>query len=325
LVLVMAPTALAQQGTMSAARARTERAASMNQAPKFISNSRPYQPRMGFLDTFKYRGISTRSEQLRSMLPPRYGKTFADRDDQLLPETPIKAMLDRRNLLTLRSPMARRANSYIGRNDFVKDENGQMPGDYSKIEAQADAVTVSIDPLKPDTGAYQDAIIARLKAKADEYHETALVSFRKGRYIQAKNYFDLVRDVEPDATRSYLGSVFVFMHKDDFLQASGVLLRALDIMTTLDDVRVDPEKFYRAREDFIRRVERVNYFAQRNKESSSLSLMLAYYSWLKGDVGTAIDAAANAEKNLPEPANVPVKKFRELLIAQRTSAPKPGS
>lgn len=220
--------------------------------------------------------------------------------------------------------MARRTGSYIGRNDFIKDENGRMQGDYSKIEEQAQAITATVDPSKPDNGKYQDAIVARLKAKADEYYETAMTAFRKGQNIQAKNYFELVREVEPDATRSYLGSVFVFMHKDDFLQASGILLRALDIMQSLDDVRVDTTRFYKAQEEFNRRVERVNYFAQKNKDNSALTMMLAYYSWLKGDVGTAIDAAASAEKNLPAPANAPIKKFRELLIQQRTLAPKPG-
>ena len=310
----------AQKSGDSPFRTNTQRARSLNQAPQFMAKSNNRHPLSTF-DTSRNAGIVTLPDQARSILPRNF--RFSRYDMQPLPTTAIKRHLDQQNLLGVRSPLARKTTSTNGRNDFVTDdETGQMFGDYSRIEKLAASGKSAANPQKADDGSFQDAIIRRLEAKANEYYDLGASAFRQGKYIQANGYFDLVKDVENDKTRPYLAKVIVGVQKDDYLSAHANLLRAIDITPNLDGLKVDVTKFYKGPEDFRRRVELMNLKASRTTDNPIAGLLQSYYMWLNGDLGTAIAAATAAEKNSPGDAGRAVKKFRDLMIVQRT-APKP--
>lgn len=301
----------------SAFRSNVQRAGGLRQNLGMINSPNGNKHALSTHDTSRFAGIITVPDQLRSLLP---GRTRPSRFDfATLPTSRAKLGVDGRNLTSARSPLARKAIS-ASRNDFAKDDQGQMAADYSRIEKESGDATSKVDPLKPDDGAYQRAILQRLQEKSDEFFDRGAAAFKNGQLINARNYFDLVREVEPDKTRPYLANVFVAVQKGDYLTAHGNLIRAMDIMHDIEELRMEPTKFYKAAEDLKRRTETINLIAQRNPSSPIPSLVLAYYSWLNGDVGTAISAAASAEKNSPAPADVPVKKFREQLIRQRSTA-----
>jgi hypothetical protein len=310
------PSAEAQQ-RRATHRSNVQKAAGLKNVPKFVSSNRVRQSPLSTFDNRRYSGIVTRPEQIRSLIntPSRYGRT---QFKELMP-TPVKQILDRRNLLTVRSPLARQTMSVIGRADYLPDEeSGAMRGDYERL---LDTVPdVPINPLRGDDGSFQDAIEARLRASADEYYQKATDAFTKRQFIQARNFFGLVKDVEPDKTRAYLGTLFISVHKGDFFQAYGALLRAIDLADQLDELRVDTNFFYKNQEDFRRRVENLNLIAQRSRESDAAQMLYAYYAWLNGDVGTAIDSAASAEKLAKGAVALTINKFREFLIQKRSVA-----
>jgi len=303
------------QGSDSDFRSNARRAAGLNQAPKFIGRNSMSRGRLGTFNSTRYGGITTIPEQVRSLMPQR--NRYSRFDLQPLPTSPIKRSLDRQNLLSVRSPLAKKTTSTIGRNDFVTDaETGQMFGDYSRIEKLAESVKTPVNPEKADDGKFQDAIVRRLEAKANEYYDSGTAAFRKGKYINANGYFDLVKEVESDKTRPYLAKVMVGTQREDFLSAHVNLLRAIDLAQDLNTLKIDTSKFYRP-EDFRRRVELMNLKASRTTENAYASLLQSYYLWLNGDIETAISTAAVAERNSPGDSGRAVKKYRDLLIRHR--------
>ena len=302
-------------------RQNVRKAGALTQAPGLITKQ-ANKHALSTYETSRYAGIVTVPEQARSILPRnRLPSRF---DMQPLPTTPVQSWLNRQNLLALRSPLARKMTSTIGRNDFVTDpETGQMFGDYSRIQKRVDAAKPGFDTDKSDDGSYQDAIVKRLQAKADEYYDLGTAAFRQSKLTNAANYFDLVKDIEYDKTRAYLAKAIVAVQRADYLTAHGNLLRAMDLAQDLDSLKIDVSKFYKSPEDFRRRTELLNLQTQKYTESPIATLTLSYYLWINGDMETAITTATAAEKHSPGLSNVPVKKFRDFLILKRTG-PKPG-
>lgn len=300
-------------------RQNVQKAGSLTQAPGLITKQTNKTP-LSTYNSSKYAGIVTIPEQARSILP-RY-RMPSRFDMQPLPTTSAQTWLSRQNLLALRSPLARKATSTIGKNDFVTDpETGQMFGDYSRIQQRVDAAKPGFNSDKSDDGSYQDAIVKRLQAKANEYYDLGTAAFRQSKFTNAADYFDLVKEVEYDKTRAYLAKAIVGVQRSDYLTAHGNLLRAMDLAQNLDDLKIDINKFYKSPEDFRRRAELLNLQAQKYTDSPIATLILSYYMWVNGDMETAISTATTAEKRSPGVSNVPVKKFRDFLILQR-SGPK---
>lgn len=176
-----------------------------------------------------------------------------------------------------------------------------------------------IDSKRPVEARMGDALEQRLARLADGYFDNGTQAFTKGKFIQAKNYFDLVRELEPTKTRSYIAMALVATQRTDFATAWWNILQAIDIADDADDLRIDLNRFFKSAEDSRRTREAINRAALSYPDVGTISGMLAYYSFLNGDLGTAADAAANAEKNTPSAAAEPIKKFRGMLAQLRST------
>ncbi|MBN2563718.1 MAG: hypothetical protein JXQ75_22600 [Phycisphaerae bacterium] len=166
---------------------------------------------------------------------------------------------------------------------------------------------------------------SRLQNKADENFELGFAHFRCGELVDARNCFEMVRDIERDRPRGYIADVFVSCKGQDFHRAIVSLLRALERAETLEDLKIEGfiEKLFggedvEAQERGFRRVtESLNLFVNSNPDAPRLNMLLAYYAWLNGDLQTAIAAAEIAEKVEMEESAPHVAKFHRLLIEAR--------
>ncbi|MBI5764043.1 MAG: hypothetical protein HZA51_11015 [Planctomycetes bacterium] len=321
LVCAVGTTADAQQtrqgGGASAVRGGLDRVAGMRQAPRYISSATSNRNRRGTYKENAYSGVLTRMDQVRALMPRRSKSLI--REYEPLPPGPIQVMLDRRNLLSVRSPIARKATASIGRNIMpIGLDPGQNTFTFLPPR-QTTSTSVTTQPVTQSDTLYQDVLANRLGRLAEEYYTSGSRAFSKKQWITAKNYFDLVRELEPDKPRAHIAMALVSTQRAEFASAWMHMLKAIGAARTADDLRIDVNQFFTSPDELRKTREEVNRAAQRFPELGSIAGMLAYYSFLNGDLGTAADAAANAEKNTPEDYTAPIKKFRGMLLELRTA------
>jgi len=270
--------------------------------------------------------------------------------------SPIRVIMERRNLLRSRSNLGSRISRLIGRADYVKDVSGRRRGDIGSwpgvtgrlagpaaTPAGLPAVsTPDSDQVRqpPDSGSspaaessdprgYQDRLAARLRSKADDYYELGASYLRNAKPSAAANCFEIVRGLESRGTRGFLGDVFAAVQGERFNRAVSSLLKAFQNAEKLDDLRIDnfvdlmfPGADESARRgNFRRTVDNMTALANANPDSPQANLLMAYFAWLNGHVATAITAAENAERNM-DSAYVPhIQKFRRLLAETREGGP----
>ncbi len=318
---VMSTPAEAQQarrGTgATGVRTSLDRLAGMRQAPRYLSSATSNRNRRGTYQDNAYSGVLTRMDQVRALMPRRSPSII--RDFQPLPPSPIQAMLERRNLLSVRSPIARKASSSIGRNLMPTGiDPGQ--GTFTFLPPRQISTTnpSTLSSTQPDTH-YQDVLAGRLSRMAEEYYVSGARSFTKKQWITARNYFDLVRELEPDKPRANIALTLVATQRAEFASAWMHLLKAVGSAQTADDLRVNVSQFWANPDELRKTREEVNRAAQKFPDYGAIAGMLSYYSFLIGDLGTAADAVANAEKNTSEDYKEPIKKFRGMLLELRTA------
>lgn len=308
----------ARRGTgATGVRSGLDRLAGMRQAPRYLSSATSTRNRRGTYKDNAYSGVLTRMDQVRALMPRRSPSLI--REFEPLPPSPIQAMLERRNLLSVRSPIARKASSSIGRNLMPTGlDPGQDTFTFLPPRQTSSTNPATQSSVPPDTH-YQDVLANRLSRMADEYYISGSRSFIKKQWITSRNYFDLVRELEPDKPRAYLALTLVSTQRAEFASAWMHLLKAVALVQSADDLRVNVSQFWASPDDLRKTREEVNRAAQRYPNIGAVAGMLSYYSFLIGDLGTAADAAANAEKFTSADYVEPIKKFRGMLLELRTA------
>ena len=290
-------------------------------------------PALGFLpgayEARLYRGTTDRLARLQALSPyPQVGEALLKPEQPSL--SPISNVLDRHNFLRPRSLFGRRLAQRVGQ------LNTPLP------PAEPAATSVGEAPFVPGQ-TYEDRVAKSLKDRADEDFELALSYFREssapgqdGLLIEARNHISSVLIIDPDAPRGYIVDVFIAYNSKAYNRAFFSLMQALKLAKTLDDLKIDGfvEKMYKGddveakRREFRRTVESVSLLLASSPESKEANVLLAYFAWLNGDLGTAVTAAEAAAK-VENPTNGPyVARFRDWLAAAKAGSaptPAPGS
>lgn len=290
--------------------------------------------------------LSTRRDNLRNELSQKYSdrRRRPERGLQLR-ERPsmsrVARMMDRHNLLRSDSELARNRSALLGRQDYIREADGRWRGEVSSLES-SDRVNLPSDERTMTPLNYSSRLSAQLEEKADQYYRKGVESFREGQYPRSRDYFQLVRQLEDDRPRAFVANVLVSLHGSDLNIAVTSLIHAIRRAESLADLKVDWKEFYDKEQDFQRIVNAVNVKAKSGDGTNkAMNLMLAYYSFLNGDLNTAIatvelaetqtagGAPANLDSELDsnqKPVNAlsaAAKRFGEFLVAARDQSEAP--
>jgi hypothetical protein len=291
-----------------------------------FQQNRAGRTRLGTMQEMRSKGMMTRTDQVRALsktLMPEHRSRFGSSADVEGLMTPTKKMLQNRNLLSARSPLARRSLALMSRTDYQLDENGRMVGDSSRQDAEA-----KIAAARPTTSApvsqqhFADQMGDLLNERKAKHFDAGVEQFRNKHYIEARNSFNIIKDIDSDAALPYMAVMVCSIHSQDFGQADGNFIRGLRRAKKLDDMRIDKTKFYADDRTFQLILDEINILAKRNPDAAGASLYLAYYSWLNGDTATAISSIDVAIKHIGDSKSIEyIQKFRTMLLSEKPAAP----
>ncbi len=326
----------AQQPDSLGARARRARtsATGYGARPRAALGTYESNRRTNILKTRaqKLRGLSPLKETRRGLLP-----------DIQLSYDPTRYILDRRNLLRVRSPLAQSATAYLGRSVMSRDElllrpplvetagtSADVPSPESTLPVPTSEPAPPESPLgirAPRTVA--DVLTSKLESRGDEYLQIGIAYFRAGEFIRARQQFEMARIVWPDQPKPYIMCMFASYQVGDRHRALHDLTKAIGLASSLEDLRIEgfPGQFWpgadeaAAKAAFRRTVSAVNLALKSSGETTSGSILLAYYAWLNDDTSTAISAAEAAIGATADPdASAPLRRFRDWLTEDRAPA-----
>ncbi len=342
-LLTLAPTAEAQRPTqagapdglgqrpMSLRRPGGLRNSTDRRASRLASRLDPSRP--DIYGRARFLGYRTRVDQIRNMIPYRRHGTRLVRSESG-PSSPASILLNRRNLLSARSVLGSESWTLLGRQYYRKDDQGRWLGEVAADVEPAEALRRLQAVTETTVPSYEDRLEARLGRKADEYYRLGLFFFQQGKYRKAGEFFDLVRQLEPDKARGYVAGVLVSYQRRDVASAHSSLVLALDEKRSksLSDLWVDPLRFYAKRRAFQTTFKQLSRDAESARSSTGMQLLFSYYAWLNGDMSTAIGSARTAEAGLEAEISRQAKargrfvhkdrasyakRFREMLIEAR--------
>jgi hypothetical protein len=287
--------------------------------------------RKGTAYSNRFRGIQTHFDRLRSVA------SWMSQSGGLLPgptqpQTPIQRLFDQRNLLRARSPLGQTGTAFLGR--YALGSSGQTAPAAAPTSQPAGVTTGPADD-RPTPVRFEDVLANRLDRMAEENFELGMTYFREGDFLKARHHFDMAGNVWRDKPRCHIATMLVAYEMQDMNQAVNELMRALQMAKTLDDLKIEGflDKFYvgddtdKKRQALSRTVDSINMFAQSVKDApaaSAANVLLAYYSWLNGDLVAAASAADRALRTLPEATAEPVRRFRDMLVESQR-APETGT
>jgi hypothetical protein len=295
------------------------------------------------LNTYYNSRVSTtgyRLTRLRQMLPMgREGLSLLS--DPSAPQTRIQRILEDRNLLRVRSPLAKSGTALLGRVTPGLGTEGRMgaPWGSSAVLGTTTEPTTQSTTQPADDGQgpvrFEVALADRLNATAARNFELGAACFRAGDLLRARYHFDLTKDLWLDQARPYVASMIVSFEVGDYNRSALELLRAFQLAKTLDDLRIDgfADKFLAGDDEeqrqrmLTRMVDTVNRFALTDREDPMPKVLLAYYSWLNGDVSVAVATAEEAARGASEPKAGNIRKFHDMLAEEQraaTTRPNPG-
>ncbi|MFH1417720.1 MAG: hypothetical protein ABII12_05465 [Planctomycetota bacterium] len=243
------------------------------------------------------------------------------------PSSPITQILHQRNLLSVRSPLGRRASILIGRNPLTTLSS---PGDTENALAK-DAVNSAPEPegaFASEPGNYEDLLAARLERRAAEAFDLGAAYYRTGDFSRARHSFDMAQQVWSDKAQPYLGAMLTSYRMGSYHRATTELVNAIERMQTLDDLKIEGfiERFFEGeglsakQAEFRKIVDSANVFVAATQGSARPNLLLAYFAWMNGDLGTAIAAAEIAPEGYREEQQEHIRRFHELLIQEQQTA-----
>lgn len=197
--------------------------------------------------------------------------------------SPVARSLTSRNLLQSRSILGMTLTSMAGRLDPAMD-----PEHTSTASAYQPGL--HFNPVPPWGGrSYNEVLAEEQKKRADSYFDLAVASFRASDLFRAQQYLGLARQLRPDDPKTDCAEVLVAFQARNFNSALARFDRALDPdrSQSLEDLRLDTGAFFPNEQDFRRLVRRLNLSANAPDAGPEVKLLLAYFSWLSDDQGTA--------------------------------------
>ncbi|HVP13461.1 MAG TPA: hypothetical protein VMV94_19970 [Phycisphaerae bacterium] len=271
------------------------------------------------------RKSQTRLERLRT-ISPLATQRMGLLPDPTVPLTPIQRILDQRNFLRARSSLGRAETAFLGRSLPLAGE-GVVPQSPGVLTAAA-TTTTSPAGEAPAPLRLEETLQERINKTADDNFELGMSYCREGDLLRARYHFDLAKHLWLDKSRPRLACMAVAFESEDYFQATAELLQALRLAKTLDDLRIEgfADQFYpgndpaEKRRALARTIDAVNRFVVATDNNPLAKLLLAYYSWLNGDVGVAASTADAVSQAIPEPGAGYVRKFRDMLTEEQRPA-----
>lgn len=280
-------------------------------------------------------GIRTRLDMIREM--DELTKRASDRWEGALPQTPIRRLMERRNLLSARSPLGRKLTSDLGyRTLYTPDMLNSLGTNFDevlKIPASMPATTSNPSaPEKNDN--YESMLENRIKSLGDEYYQKGLdiaASYdpynksTRSRLLQARGYFNLARDADPQNPRSYFANCIICFHNNEPQQAFYYLTQGLRRTKTIDDLNIDKASFFKDQDKFRLMYDKADVFARSlsGSDQAAGNLMVAFFAHVYGDESLASTAIESAARNPPASLVDVITTFRNVLAGSKspTSAP----
>ncbi len=284
-----------------------------------------------------YKGVQLRGERLR------FSTDRLARDRKgLLPALdpsadPIYYMLMSRNLLSAESLVVQNALFNAGRNDYRKldgkwvSDTTNIPypimtpatlevvdGVYTRPEkidlSNTDGKLWSTDP-----GSYNDILEARLHEQGRVFYAKGTAAFQKGDHLTAEHYFALYEQVDDRNPSAIAAKAILSYARENRNEAIVNLNLTLKRTTSLDQLSLKREDFYPSKPEFDRLVSDLNLSARSAGASPRVSLLLAFYQWLDGDLGGAISSLDTAIQGLEAEGDIEDARKVELSQFDRTA------
>jgi hypothetical protein len=275
------------------------------------------------------RGAQSPLAKLREISPLAY-RSAGLLPDPYLPLTPIQRILNQRNILRVRSSLGKTGTALLGRSRQGPGASTSLASAWASDAARGTSIAAVAQPTATGEApaSFEDALADRLKKAAAQNFELGMTYFREGDWARARYHFDLTKDLWLDKSRPYVASMLVSFEMGDYHQSIAELLRALQLAKTLDDLRIEgfADKFFAGDDPETRRralsrmVDSVNRFVLGAKDDSVWKLLLAYCSWVNGDLAVAVSAADDAAQGAKEPYVVHVRRFRDMLAEEQRAA-----
>ncbi len=314
----------------------------LGQKPRLIRPSQTHRQRLGTFDRNKSRGIQTRSDQLEAILRSTQSSRIGSRYSSATQiTTPIETVLNDQNLLRLRSPLAKKGVPGSNLADEAEEFDPELAGLYFPMSAEADEATVeelgesaagefetlANGGMRPNAGtALSDGIAGRVETLADEYYKLGAAYLRKGELMRAESYFRMDKEVHRHLARPFVAETLLAFEARNMNRAYFALTSAFRRCTTLDDLKVDREIFFKDSRGFERSLNSLTVMAGQYPDQPAYNALLSFYSWIGGDLAAARAAGKAAAKIATAgQGGAEIQKFADLLEgASAESAASPG-
>jgi hypothetical protein len=273
---------------------------------------------------YGYRGMRTRIDAIREIddLTSRATERFENR----FPNSPVRRLMERRNLLGARSPMGRKMTADLGLRT-MQDPDSSKPVISLDFYESVPTSMPAADPMlldQPVKGPnYETILETRIKQMSEEYYQKGIEYTFKydnrnkkiNTLLQARSYFDLSADACPDNPRPYLANAIVSFHNSEAHQAFHYLVEGLKRTKTADDLKIDKSSFFKDENDFRAMYDRATSFARTLDENNETAgnLMLAYFAYLYGDTVLATTSIEAAAKEPPPAYEDMILRFRDII------------
>lgn len=274
-------------------------------------------------------GFTTRHDQMQWLIatttPNRQATYNASRNTT--PINPIDQILQSRNLLAARSPLAKKTVTRDPFGNLIEEESSGFVSMTTTPVAPA-STTATPGGERPTTSEFLDTLSDRLKDKGDEYFEVGQAFFRNGDYVKAKSYFEMDREINRYKSRPYVADALTAGETRDINRAFTSIMLALRRAEQPSDILVNKADFYGGDNRLDRTVSLINVMVNQSPDLPAMHLLLAFYSWINGDTSTARSSASRAAALAPSPAAAldqdtikQIEKFATLVHGEVAESP----
>lgn len=276
--------------------------------------------RLGTFQMQRFDGIRTRSDQLDDIINSL--SRPGSRRTENYAKNPIRDLLEQRNLLSPRSPMASKSVSYLGRN-LIPETSTVVPvavGSGVPATTTPMPATPEMSPADKRIQSYLDDPTSQGKKS---HFEIGVEYFRNGDYRLASSHFEVESELHYDQARPFVAGMLAAYSSEDFHRAYYRLMLAIRRAKTIDDLMIDKNAFYKTPREFDRALNDVNIWAKSYPDTPGPSMMLAFFALFNGDRAMTLSSIDAAIKNAKTPEETAAcQLFRDLLTSAATTPPK---
>jgi hypothetical protein len=346
--------AWAQSAPVGATQDALSRSRALTQRREFDSGNATRRSGLGTYQVQRYQGYKTRSENWRTAR--WYASMMKEARSPLSTVSPIEQILQQRNLLSARSPLSRVLLQSSNPSLFLSP-NAPPPAGVGLSAAPASnsntntqqSLNSAASPVSPSTGGFLpnssatspqvdqqfqlepgmtpiESLQLRIKNRSQEYYAKGLEHFRKQDFLKSKNSFELARELQSDSPKVIIACLLASHFRADFSQSQLYMGRLLKAAKSIDDMKADLISFEIDSQRLQRLIDQANLSSQQNPNVASPKAMLAYFSFLRGDYGAAIQAA-EAARDIAAPlssaAAEDLERFSQYLRAAQAQPSTP--